>query len=161
MIFLIVKVTKSLRNSSTRGQAAASYTSPPMKASALDIADMDLNKLPKPMLGSGYPKLKSWNRDPSGKAFERYWDGDNWTSQTRESDWKKQAKTIKFPVLKTGSHQGDPPLKFVKKAKPTTEAIQIVAPQNLAAELAIISDLFSKGHLSEDEFRNAKKRILG
>jgi hypothetical protein len=159
--YLIFKATKGLRNSSTGGKSNVTNPSPPTKASMTDIADLDLKNLPKPMLGSGYPKVKSWNRDPSGKAFERYWDGDNWTSQTRDKDWKKKAKTSKDPVIKTGTHQGDPSSRFVQKTKEIEETPPHTNSQNLSAELEILSDLFSKGHLSEDEFSKAKKRILG
>ena len=159
--YLIFKATKGLRNSSTGGKSNVTNPSPPTKASMTDIADLDLKNLPKPMLGSGYPKVKSWNRDPSGKAFERYWDGDNWTSQTRDKDWKKKAKISKDLVIKTGTHQGDPSFKFVKKTEQIEENHPHTNSQNLSAELATLSELYSKGHLSEEEFRNAKKKVLG
>ena len=159
--YLVFKVTKGLRNSSAGGKTIATDQSPSTNTSVGDISDVDLMNLPKPMLGSGYPKVKSWNRDPSGKAFERYWDGENWTHQTREKDWKKRARTSKNLVIKTGTHRGDPSSKFVKKTEEIEEKPPYTNSQNLSAELETLSDLFSKGHLSEDEFTKAKKRILG
>ena len=126
-----------------------------------DIPGSELKTLPKPMLGSGYPKGKGWNSDPSERFYERYWDGENWTSQTRDRDWKKQAKSMKISVVKKGSQQVIPPSSFAKTTESSTEVSQISSSQNLAAELATLSNLFSMGHLSEEEFKSAKKKMLG
>ncbi len=126
-----------------------------------DLSESELKALPKPMLGSGYPKVKGWNSDPSGKFHERYWDGESWTLQIRDRDWRKQAKTSKSSIPKIGNQQVPPPLKPIDPVTPSAVNAPIASFQNLTTELATLSDLFSKGHLSEEEFSNAKKRILG
>ena len=135
-------------------------TSEPIRNPADDISEAELTALPAPMAGSGYPKTKGWNLDPSKKFYERYWDGHHWTFQTRSKDWKKQAKAQKLQVKAQSNNQVSPTPKEL-----ITPSVAITPPpptaQNLSTELTTLSDLFSKGLLSEEEFKNAKKQILG
>jgi len=135
-------------------------TPKPIRNPADDISEAELTVLPAPMSGSGYPKTKGWNLDPTKKFYERYWDGHHWTFQTRSKDWKKQAKSQKLEVKAQSNNQVSP-----KPKEPITPSVAITPPppnaQNLSTELTTLSDLFSKGLLSEEEFKNAKKQILG
>lgn len=135
-------------------------TPEPIRNPADDISEAELAALPAPMAGSGYPKTKGWNLDPSKKFYERYWDGHHWTFQTRSKYWKKQAKSQKLALKAQSNNQVSP-----KPKEPNTSSVAITPPptnaQNLSTELTTLSDLFSKGLLSEEEFKNAKKQILG
>jgi hypothetical protein len=135
-------------------------TPKPIRNPADDISEAELLSLPAPMAGSGYPKTKGWNLDPSKKFHERYWDGDRWTFQTRSKDWRKQARDQKLEYKTRSNNQVSP-----KPTEPATPLVAIPPPlpktQHLSAELTTLSDLYSKGLLSEEEFKNAKKQILG
>jgi hypothetical protein len=112
-----------------------------------------------------------WFTDPSGFFSERFWSGKSWTVNVKD----KQG--FEFAWM----HTSPPEISIDQSTAPSNgpfdelspldskiitrsgldELSPTITPQNVAAELATLSELFSKGHLSEDEFNRAKKRTLG
>lgn len=124
-----------------------------------DISPDELCSLIKPVSGSGYLKTKGWYRDPARKYFERFWDGTSWTFDVRDADWKKQkrlrkaetskVKKIFSPVFENQNENSEAPENNLSEVE-----------TGLTADLERLSELFSKGLLSESEFKDAKQRII-
>lgn len=126
---------------------------------------------PEPLPMESNTQSAGWFTDPTGFFRQRFWSGKSWTVNVKDEH------STEF----TWMHTSPPEISINQSTAPSdtrddeifslddgmltqsglNDSSSTIAPQNVAAELATLSELFSKGHLSEDEFNRAKKRTLG
>jgi hypothetical protein len=126
---------------------------------------------PEPLPMESNTQSAGWFTDPTGFFSERFWSGKSWTVNVKDKQGFEFAWMHTSPPEISIDHSTAPSnapfdergaLDSKTITQPGLEELSsTITPQNVAAELATLSELFSKGHLSEDEFNRAKKRTLG
>jgi len=126
---------------------------------------------PEPLPMESNTQSAGWFTDPTGFFNQRFWSGKSWTVNVKdehgtEFTWMHTSPPeISINQSTAPSDTRDDEILSLDDGMLTQSGLHdsssTIAPQNVAAELATLSELFSKGHLSEDEFNKAKKRTLG